>query len=291
MTDPRLPCSTPGAVELPLDAVAPDPGQPRSPSSMAELAELAESLRVHRLIQPIVVTPHPEAAARSVTPYMILVGERRWRAAKLAGLATVPAVVRRDEITASDRLLLQIAENDERSPLGLLERARAYQRAHQLSRLSQQAFAERCRKTKGLMSQLLHLADAQGLLRQALEEGLLNDHKTARLFERLAVEAQQALLAAARLTGQPITAWRLQAAKDSGRPEEGGEAAARTPADRSPGAAAAAQRAPAPVKTIDIPFTYDMLRENLRFLGAKALPTLEAAADQLLELLAAGGAA
>src|SRR6476661_4327825 len=109
LTEPRLSRSAEGAIELPLDAVAPDPDQPRSSISAAELAELAESLRTHRLIQPIVVTPHPAAAARSATPYMILVGERRWRAARLAGLAAIPAIVRREEMSPADRLLAQLA--------------------------------------------------------------------------------------------------------------------------------------------------------------------------------------
>src|SRR5262249_14432368 len=135
MTKPKAVRLVAGAVELSLDAVAPDPDQPRSVFSADELAELAASLRAHRLIQPIVVTPHPDAAARSVTPYLILAGERRWRAARLAGLAAIPAIVRREEMSPTDRLLIQIAENDERSGLGLLERARAYRRAHELSGL------------------------------------------------------------------------------------------------------------------------------------------------------------
>jgi len=114
---------TPGAAELAVDAIAPDPNQPRSSFPREDLEELARSLRANRLIQPIVVTVHPEAAARSATPYMILVGERRWRAARLAGLATIPAVLRGGEIPAADRLLLQLAENDDRASLSLLERA------------------------------------------------------------------------------------------------------------------------------------------------------------------------
>lgn len=298
MIELALPCFIESSVELPLDAVAPDPDQPRTAMPEAELAELAQSLRAHRVIQPIVVTPHPEGEARSATPYMILVGERRWRAAKLAGLATLPAVIRHEEIPAADRLLLQIAENDERSALGFLERARAYQRAHHLSRLSQREFAERCGKTKGWMSRLLRIANAEGLLRQALEEGLLHDVKAARLFEQLPAASQRSLLAAARGNGLPITLCRMQATSESA-PRKRGESA-RLPPPPGPAPAAPPIRAPAPPRapcaapvaaSIDIPFTYAMLRDNLRFLGAKALPTLEAAAAQLVRLLAAGGAA
>lgn len=296
MTEPRLSRAAAGAVEIPLDAVAPDPNQPRSAISAEELAELAESLRVHRLIQPIVVTPHPEAAARSRTPYMILAGERRWRAAALAGLATIPAVVRREEIPPADRLLAQIAENDERAGLGLLDRALAYRRAHQLSGVSLRAFAARCGKSSTLLSQLLQLAGAEGPLRQALEEGLLNHLRAARLFERLAPEVQETLLAEARRSGRPITAWRLEAALHPGP----AAATSPPPPDAHPPAAAPAPPAPlrAVVRTprsgraraprpqaVAVPLTYPMLRENLRRLGAKALPTPEAAADQLVKLL------
>jgi len=295
MTETRLSRSATGAIELPLDAVAPDPDQPRSAVSPEELAELALSLRARRLIQPIVVTPHPEAAARSATPYMILVGERRWRAARLAGLAAIPAVVRREEMSPADRLLAQIAENDERSALSLLDRALAYRRAHQLSGLSLCAFAERCGKTKGLLSQLLRVAGAQGLVRQALEERLLNHLPAARLFERLPAETQRSLLEAARREGRPITVWRLQAALAAAPAEERPEAA-RTVAvhPRSPTQGPPSMPAPpreparAPAETIAIRFTYPMLRENLRYIGAKARPTLEAAAAQLLKLLTAG---
>jgi ParB family transcriptional regulator, chromosome partitioning protein len=305
MTEPRLSRSAVGAIELPLDSVAPDPNQPRSSISEEELAELALSLRAHRLIQPIVVTPHPEAAARSLTPYMLLVGERRWRAARLAGLAAVPAIIRREEMSPADRLLVQIAENDERSPLGLLERALAYRRAHQLSGLSLCAFAGRCGKSKTLLSRLLRLAGAQGLLRQALEERLLNHVRAAQLFERLPAEVQESLLAAARRNGRPITVWRLQAALTSAPAEERPEAAppappaacapALAPGSQGPPATAASPRAEARGlareprrETIAIRFTYPMLRENLRYIGAKARPTLEAAAAQLLKLLTAG---
>ena len=284
MTEPRLSRAAAGAVEIPLDEVAPDPNQPRSAIAAEELAELAESLRAHRLIQPIVVTPHPEAAERSRTPYMILVGERRWRAAALAGLATIPAVVRREEIPPADRLLAQIAENDERAGLGLLARALAYRRAHQLSGDSLRAFAARCGKSPALLSQLLHLAGAEGPLRQALEEGLLNHLRAARLFERLAPEGQETLLAEARQSGRPITLCRLEAAL---RPAASPPAPAAHPPAVAPGppapprAAVRAQRA----ATVAVPLTYPMLRENLRRLGAKALPTPEAAADQLVKLL------
>jgi len=303
------------AIELPIDSIAPDPCQPRSSIRHDELAELAESIRAHRVVQPIVVTAHPELGARSATPYMILVGERRWRATRLAQLATIPAVVRADEISASDRILYQLAENEDRSELSLFQRALAYQRAYRLSQLSQNAFAQRCGKTKGSMSQLLRVANAQGPLREALDEGLLNHVQAARLFEDLAPAAQGRLLEAARRNGRPITHWRLQEAREvPAQPDEPAveEKPSRAVVSPRRAAAPAARSAPIPPATtpaplavvlspggcitrtgasnersIHIPFTHAMLSTNLRFLGAKPLPTLRGAAAQLCDLLAA----
>lgn len=305
MTEPRPPHA--GIAELPLDSVAPDPHQPRTSFAEEDLAELARSLRTHRVLQPIVVTPHPEVEARSATPYMILVGERRWRAAKLAGLTTIPAVLRTEEISPADRLLLQIAENDERAALSLLERSRAYQQAHRLSALTQNAFAERCGLSKGTLSRLLKVADAGGLLKQALEEKLLKDLKAARLFEQLSEETQRRLLDTAREKGQPLTVWRLQSAIDAAAPREtaqrGSEARTAVPSatraepptsGKHPAACSEPSRraentTPMKPGSIEIRFTYPMLQDNLRFLGAKALPSIEAAAAQLVRLLGAGG--
>jgi ParB/RepB/Spo0J family partition protein len=314
--------ATGAAVELPLDSIAPDPDQPRSSVCDLELEDLVRSIRAHRVIQPIVVTAHPDAGARSTTPYMILVGERRWRAARLALLATIAAVVRTDEISAADRILVQLAENDDRAELHLLERALAYRRAYQLSNLSQNEFARRCGMPKSSMSRLLRVASAEGPLRKALEERLLNDLRATRHFEQLEPCAQLRLLETARRNGRPITHWRLQEARGQGETAEPEEPAleerpsravvslcrAAAPAARS---APIAPTPPAPTaipapradalspggcitrtgasdeRSIHIPFTHAMLSTNLRFLGAKPLPTLRGAAAQLCELLAA----
>jgi ParB family chromosome partitioning protein len=291
---------TTGAVELPVDAIAPDPCQPRSSIAREELAELARSLGVHRVIQAIVVTAHPEAAARSATPYMILIGERRWRAARLAGLATIPAVVRAGELSPADRLLLQLAENDDRAPLTLLERALAYRRACELSRLSQEDFARHCGKSRSLISQLLRLANAGGPLRAALEERLVSHIEVARSFEKLPAATQLRLLEAARREGRPITRWRLQEAVAETAAEPG-EPRREAPREReAPPAVARRQEATAAVgrrapprpprgDMVDIRLSLAQLQDLLRFLGAHPLASPRAAVEQLLGLIAAMG--
>jgi len=278
-----------GAIEVQVVAIAPDPDQPRSSIAPTELAELAESIRANRVIQPIVVTVHPCAARRAATPYMVLVGERRWRAAQVAGLETIPAVVREGEMAAADRLLLQIAENDERAALSLLERARAYRRAWKLSRLSQAAFARRCRKSASFLSQLFRLTEAEGALKDALEERLMTQLEVVRAFEQLPAEVQRRAVEAARREGRPITQRRLQEALAApagdalgGQPEPAPErplAAARAPIRarriRVPGS-----------ELLAVPLTFAQLKDLLTFLGARPLSTPAAAIDQLKKLVA-----
>jgi ParB/RepB/Spo0J family partition protein len=248
---------------------------------------------VNRVIQPIVVTSHPKAQARRATPYMILVGERRWRAAQIAGLVTIPAIVREGAILPADRLLLQIAENEERAALSLLERARAYRRACELSRLSQNAFAKRCGKSRSFLSQIFRLTEAVGPLKDALEERLLTRLEWVTAFEQLPEEVQRRVVETARREGRPITQRRLQEALAAPAGEAPG--AQPEPAPERP-LAAARPAAPAPVRArrirvpgselLAVPLTFAQLKDLLTFLGARPLSTPAAAIDQLKKLVA-----
>ena len=122
--------------EYPLDQIAPDPNQPRKVFDEAALAELTESVRARGVLQPIVITrnPDPEEA-----PYLILYGERRYRASLAAGRTTIPAFLEERELDAAERLLRQLDENDIRQDLSLLERAQSLARLLETSALSRQA--------------------------------------------------------------------------------------------------------------------------------------------------------
>src|SRR5258708_645642 len=89
---------------MPIDEIVPDPEQPRTEVDRSELEALAASIRGAGVIQPLLVSAHPDPEVRLATPYMIVAGERRWRAARLAGLAAVPVVVHPGELSAADRL-------------------------------------------------------------------------------------------------------------------------------------------------------------------------------------------
>lgn len=103
--------------ELAIDQVAPDPDQPRRFFDEKALADLAVSVKEHGIVQPIVVTPNGKT-------FLIVAGERRWRAAKLAGLDTVPAIVR--TLSGQHRLEISLIENLQRRDLNPIETATAY---------------------------------------------------------------------------------------------------------------------------------------------------------------------
>lgn len=106
--------------QLPIDQLTPNPRQPRTGFGDADLRELAQSIRANGLLQPVVVRTTGDQA------FELVAGERRWRAAKLAGLQTIPAIVR--ELSDAQSLELALIENLQREDLDPLERAAGYQR-------------------------------------------------------------------------------------------------------------------------------------------------------------------
>ena len=103
--------------ELKISDISPDPEQPRRHFNKEKLEELANSIRIHGVLQPIVVI-------RKNSKFLIVAGERRYRASRLAGLERVPAVVR--ELSDQNRLELSLIENIQRDNLNVLEMAEAY---------------------------------------------------------------------------------------------------------------------------------------------------------------------
>jgi ParB family chromosome partitioning protein len=195
-----------------LDRIAPDPGQPRTWIDPSGLETLAASIAAAGVIQPLLVSHHPDPAARRTTPYMIVSGERRWRAARLAGLAAVPVVVHAGELAAADRLMLQLDENDGelRRELSLYDRAAAVARALSLSGQRKDDFARRHQKSAAWVSHYLVIAGATGPTRDLLAAGLLTGITVARLFSRLSATDQRSLLDHARRTRVPITPRRIE---------------------------------------------------------------------------------
>lgn len=141
--------SAPGhTTRLPIDAIDPNPVQPRSGYAAEKLHELAASVRAHGIIQPLLVRPH---AGR----YQLVAGERRWRAARLAALTEVPVVIQ--EVPDERLLEITLVENIQREDLNPLEIARAFERLSRELGLSQEEIAQRTGKDRSTISNMLRL--------------------------------------------------------------------------------------------------------------------------------------
>lgn len=141
-----------GLRTLPIEELSPSPDQPRKHFHEAALNELAESIKANGIIQPIVVTPAPASVG---TRYLIVAGERRWRAAQRAGLHDVPVVVRQTE--EAERLELALVENIQRADLDPIEEARAFAQLIDVRGYTQDALAERVGKDRSTISNALRL--------------------------------------------------------------------------------------------------------------------------------------
>lgn len=158
--------ATEGIQRVPIDAIGPNPRQPRHMLRADDLAELAASLREHGLIQPLIVTRAPLGAD---VAYTLIAGERRWRAARLAGLTEVPVIVR--EATPQAMLELALVENLQRADLNPLEEAAAYRALMDEFGLTQEQVAARVGKSRAAVANSVRLLN----LAQPVKDALSND--------------------------------------------------------------------------------------------------------------------
>jgi len=154
------------AAEVPVGSLEPNPFQPRSAMDPARLGELAASVRESGVVQPILVR------RLSGERFQIIAGERRWRAAQQAGLATVPIVVRD---VADDRLLeLALVENIQRQELSPLEEAQAFHRLQEELRLTQEEVARKVGRDRTTITNTLRLLRLPREVRDLLHAGSLD---------------------------------------------------------------------------------------------------------------------
>ena len=158
---------SPELIELSVDAIHPNPRQPRKRFDGEAGSGLAESVRAQGIIQPLLVRP------RTAGGYEIVAGERRWRAAREAGKTTVPAVVR--EADDRDTLLLGLIENVAREQLTPVEEARAYAALIDEFGLSQGDIAERVGRSKPSVSNRIRLLDLPDDVLGMVERGQLSE--------------------------------------------------------------------------------------------------------------------
>jgi len=171
---------------LPVASLRPNRFQPRAHFDEAEIEALAESIRAQGIIQPLAVAADPAGH------YTIIAGERRWRAARRAGLESVPVVVR---AVAGDRELLELAlvENLQRSDLNPLEEAEAYQSLQEKFGLSQEEVAGRVGKARPTVANALRLLRLPAEVQELLREGRLTAGQACPLLALATPEEQIAL--------------------------------------------------------------------------------------------------
>jgi len=154
----------PSTVELPVDAIAPNPKQPRKDFDDKALRDLSESLKQSGLLQPVVVRRVGEG-------YQLVVGERRWRAAKMAGIGRIPAVVR--EASDAQSLELALVENLLREDLNPMEEAEAYQRLLAEFAWTQEDLAQRVARDRSSIANCLRLLKLPDVIQADLRSGRL----------------------------------------------------------------------------------------------------------------------
>ncbi|MBM3221073.1 MAG: ParB/RepB/Spo0J family partition protein [Candidatus Rokubacteria bacterium] len=161
---PESEASTEPALEVPLDRVRPNPRQPRKRFDPEALAELTESIRSSGVIQPIVVR-------RDGDDYELIAGERRWRAARAAGLERIPAVVR--EVTNAQSLELALVENLLREDLNPIEAAEGYRQLLADFGWTQEQLGQRIGKDRSSIANTLRLLKLPALIQDDLRSGRL----------------------------------------------------------------------------------------------------------------------
>lgn len=162
---PESESATDAALEIPIDRIRPNPHQPRKRFDETALAELTDSIRISGVIQPIIVR-------RGGDGYELVAGERRWRAAKQAGLATIPAVVR--EVTNAESLELALVENLLREDLNPIEAAEGYRQLLADFGWTQEQLGQRIGKDRSSIANALRLLR----LPEPIQDDLRSGHLT-----------------------------------------------------------------------------------------------------------------
>ena len=182
-----IPMSREGGAIVPqmiaVDQIRPSRWQVRARFDSEPLGELADSIRAHGVLQPVLVRRH-------LGGYELIAGERRWRAARLAGLASIPAVVR-TETGADEQLVLGLIENLQRADLGPLEEARGLQRLTEEFGLTHEQAAQRVGKNRVSVTQSLRLLTACPAVQSAVGVGAITSGHARALLALEGASAQE----------------------------------------------------------------------------------------------------
>ncbi len=145
--------------------IEPNPCQPRKIFNEASIKELCESIKIHGLIQPIIVQANG-------TKYTIIAGERRWRAARMAGLTEIPAIVRL--FAEQESLEIALIENIQREDLNTIELAQAYQSLGQQFSLTQEEIANKVGKNRSSVANIMRLLKLSHYVQEKVSDGAIS---------------------------------------------------------------------------------------------------------------------
>jgi ParB family chromosome partitioning protein len=163
-----IPGTAAGVDEVDVDLIVPNPHQPRLTVDEDELRSLADSIREHGVIQPLLVS-----ASEREGVYQLIAGERRLRAAKLAGLQRVPVVVK--EAASAELLELALVENLQRQDLSPLEEAQAYRRLHDEFAMTQEAIGARVGRSRAAVANAMRLLSLSDEMKDSLALGEITE--------------------------------------------------------------------------------------------------------------------
>ena len=183
---PQRPTNVAAPTEIPLARIRPNPYQPRQTANTAGIEELADSIREHGVLQPILVT-------EVLDGYQLVAGERRFRAAQLAGLERIPAVVR--QLADREQLELALVENIQRADLNPMEEAHAYRQLVDEFGLTQEEIARRVGRARATVANTLRLLEMDPAVQVAVTDGHITEGH-ARALGALDPTAQVQLLGA-----------------------------------------------------------------------------------------------
>ena len=170
--------------EVEIDSIVPGPMQPRTHFDEASLESLAESIRTHGIVQPLLVR-------RRDSGYELIAGERRWRAAKLAGITRVPVVIR--EVPDDNLLEIALIENIQRENLNPIEEAQAYKKLIETVGLTQESLASRVGRDRSYITNYLRLLRLPDDVQQLVKEGRLSTGHARTLLAIDQVDLQRRL--------------------------------------------------------------------------------------------------
>lgn len=185
---------------VPISKVSADPNQPRKKFDQDELSQLAASIKEHGVLQPILVVEKPDGG------YELVAGERRWRASQIAGMTTIPALIRK--LADQQRVEISLIENIQRQDLDAIEEAFAYKRLMEEFNLTQQQVSDKVGKSRSAVANAVRLLDLPSQIQAALVERKINSGQARSLLALENEKDQLDMLAS--MLGEKITVRELE---------------------------------------------------------------------------------